>query len=187
MEGKDPGKATGMERDDLEALVRIHQSALYRYLRYLGADRALAEDLAQETFLAAFRSRRPAPADEEGRAAAWLRGIARHLFLNHCRRRRRAARVRSAESLDRAEAVWDRRFLRQGDGFDYVEALRRCLERLPDGERRAVHLEYADRRARAEIAALLHMTENGVKSLMRRIRARLAECVHRRLRLEAAP
>jgi len=186
MEGQDPGKATGMERDDLEALVRIHQSEVYRYLRYLGADAGTAEDLVQDTFLAAFRSENAPPSDDDRRSAAWLRGIARNLFLRHCRRRKRAPRRFSPEALEQAEAVWDRDFLRGGDGFDYVEALRRCLERLPDGERRAVHLQYADRRARGEIAALLHMTENGVKSLLRRIRARLAECVHRRLRLEAA-
>ena len=42
-----------MDRKVLESLVRIHQAKLYRYLRYLDADRQTAEDLLQDVFLAA--------------------------------------------------------------------------------------------------------------------------------------
>ena len=36
---------------DAASLVRTHQAAVWRYLRYLGADEALADDLTQDTFL----------------------------------------------------------------------------------------------------------------------------------------
>ena len=71
-----------MSRDELEALVLAHQAELYRYVRYLGAgDPNAAEDLVQETFLAAFKSQNAPAASESARHAAWLRGIARNLFL----------------------------------------------------------------------------------------------------------
>jgi hypothetical protein len=35
-----------MERKELETLVAVHQAEIYRYLRYLGALRAAAEDPA---------------------------------------------------------------------------------------------------------------------------------------------
>ena len=38
---------------DAKALIESHQAELWRYLRYLGCDAAEAEDLTQETFLAA--------------------------------------------------------------------------------------------------------------------------------------
>ena len=45
-----------MTHDILETIVRTHQAMVYRYLRYMGAAADVAEDVAQETFLAAYRS-----------------------------------------------------------------------------------------------------------------------------------
>jgi len=181
-----------IDRHELAALVKAHQAELFRYMRYLGADRAAAEDLVQETFLAAFRSdavpfRSDAvpETDDDRTLARWLRGVARNLFLQHCRRSRRTPVTVDAAALEQAETTWRGVFLRGGDGFDTVEALRRCLEGLSADQRRALDLRYAERRSRADMALVLAMTENGVKSLLRRLRARLAECVERRLRMEA--
>ena len=173
-----------MDRGILETLVRTHQAELYRYLRYLGADAATAEDLVQETFLAAFRSETPPPAEDVRGAAAWLRGIARNMFLRHCRNARTARVETNSTLVEQAEDVWAGEFLRGADGFDYVEALRKCLEGLPEKQRRAVDMRYAARKSRAEMAEALRMSQDGVKSLLRRIRAMLADCVRRRLALE---
>ena len=62
-----------MRRGELETLIRAHQAELYRYLRYLGADPASAEDLVQDTFLATFQSEADLEAGVPA-AAAWLRG-----------------------------------------------------------------------------------------------------------------
>ena len=175
-----------MRRDDLAALVRAHQAELYRYVRYLGADRATAEDLVQETFLAAFESKTP-PGDEAAAGrAAWLRGIARNRFLRWCRSRRTSPVRTDSETVARAESTWSDVFLRRGDGFDYVEALRRCLEALPAKHRSLLSQRYEKRRSRAAMARAASMTENGIKSLLRRIRAALADCIKRRLRIENA-
>ena len=78
-----------MQRDELERLIQMHQAPIYRYLRYLGADAALAEDLVQETFLATMKPSEHQPAaPDDALWPAWLRGIARNLFLMECRRRR---------------------------------------------------------------------------------------------------
>lgn len=175
-----------IDRDELAALVRAHQAELYRYMRYLGAGNEAAEDLVQDTFLAAFRSDAAPESGDDRQVARWLRGVARNLFLRYCRKRSRRPATLSRPVLEQMEATWAEAFLRGGDGFDYVEALRRCLERLPAGQRRALDLRYAERRSRAEMAGLLAMTENGVKSLLRRLRAKLADCVERRLGMEGA-
>jgi len=175
-----------MTPETLEMLLRAHQAEVYRYLRYLGAERATAEDLAQETFLAAFQSRKtPDFVDIRGRCA-WLRGIARNLFLQDCRRAARTVVTDDATALEEAETFWVNRFLCSGDGFDYVEALRKCLARLSARNRDVLRQRYAENRSRADMAAAAQMTEDGVKSLLRRIRAELAECIKRRLEWEAA-
>ena len=116
-----------MDRNTLETLVQSHQSEIYRYLRYLGAQPVEAEDLVQDTFVAAYgESRMPDP-NNPPLCAGWLRGIARNRFLMHCRSRRTARHAIDSKSLERSEEVWRDQFLRDGDGFDYLEALRQCL------------------------------------------------------------
>ncbi len=173
-----------MTRDNLEALVRTHQAEVFRYVRYLGAEASVAEDLVQETFLAAFRSPNPPEALEVCRQAAWLRGIARNLFLMHCRRLRQSPVRVDSDYLERAETFWSTEFLRAGDGFDYLKALRSCLPQLADKPRRLLDLHYAQQKSRAELARLFAMTEDGIKSSLRRVRAALADCIQQRLEAE---
>jgi len=169
---------------ELEQLIHAHQAEIFRYLRYLGATDAAAEDLVQETFLGAYQAaRRPDAADERA-CAAWLRAIARNQFLKHCRRMRRDPVKTSPQTLERAEAIWSQTFLRDGDGFDYVEALRRCLETIVDKERQVVDWFYAEELSRAETAQRAAMSEDGVKSLLQRVRSKLGNCIKRRLELE---
>ena len=163
-----------------------HQAEIYRYVRYLGAVPATAEDIVQDTFLAALRRMAPWERLNAVSRAAWFRGIARNLFLQSCRKARRGETVVDPAHLADAETIWRDEFLRDGDGFDYLEALRKCLEALPDRERRAVTLRYHERVSRKRMADLLHLSEEGIKSLLRRIRAALAECVSKRLALENA-
>jgi RNA polymerase sigma-70 factor (ECF subfamily) len=176
-----------MTREALAALTKTHQADLFRYVRYLGAARPDAEDLVQDTLLAAYRGTSPPnPADHRG-MAAWLRGIARNLFLRHCRRKR-TDRVRAdSRILDQAEALWGAEYLHTGDGSDYLDALRRCLEQLPQRDRQALDLRYAANPSRADMAERLGLSEDGVKSLLRRLRQRLGDCVRRRLRRQEAP
>jgi len=170
-----------MDREGFEALIRTHQAELYRYARYLGAAPAAAEELVQETFLTALKVTMPQETAHLPVRSAWLRGVLRNLFLRLCRRDRRNPVRTSSELVERAEAVWKDEFLRGGDGFDYLEALRKCLADQPERHRAALEMQYRDRRSRAQIGEALKLTEDGVKSLLRRIRAALADCVRRRL------
>jgi RNA polymerase sigma-70 factor (ECF subfamily) len=175
-----------VSRDELAALVGVHQAELYRYFFYLGAqDRAVVEDLLQETFLAAFRSAHAPRAADARSQAAWLRGIARNLFYAYCRKGKKQKPLDEA-TLQRAEEVWSREFLAAGDGFDYAEALRGCLLRLSARQRQLLDLRYAHDKSRAEMAELMSLTEDGVKMALRRIRALLADCIQQRLVAERA-
>jgi RNA polymerase sigma-70 factor (ECF subfamily) len=169
----------------LEMLVKGYQAELYRYVRYLGADVPTAEDVVQEAFLAAAKAA-PSANDEPKAVSAWLRGITRNVFLMHCRRARANPVKADSELMEQAERVWTAEFLGTGDGFDYLEALRECLKTLPEKQRSVVELRYAGRKSRSEIAQLYSMTEDGVKSLLQRTRAALAECVRKRLASETA-
>ena len=157
--------------DSVQALVRAHQVEVWRYLRYLGASAELADDLVQETFLqllrAPFEDRAPAA------TAAWLRTVARNFYVKSFRRPPFAA-----VELDTIEATWNG-FAGDDGGDGTLVRLRGCLELLDGRARQAVRLHYEERRSRADIGARLGIGEDGVKSLLRRVRAVLRACIDR--------
>jgi RNA polymerase sigma factor (sigma-70 family) len=151
-----------------EQLVERHAPALRRYLRVLGADADL-DDLVQETLLVLlqrdFVDLGPRP------TAAFLRRTARHLFL----RRHRGL----LPQVETADLVWEEE-CGDDDGAGYVEAVRACLQQLGPRAARIVQASYAEDLGREAIARELGMTVDGVKTALRRIRSRLAECIGRR-------
>jgi len=72
------------DRGAFDALVRREQGAVLRYARTVTRDAAIAEEVFQETFLAAFRS---APTFRGTSVRAWLFTILRHAAQRHGRRR----------------------------------------------------------------------------------------------------
>ena len=167
-------------------LLRAHQAELYRYVKYLGAGGHLAEDIVQETFLTTFRDSPPPALGDVRRRGAWLRGIARNLLLRHWEREKRSPVRADSSSLEQAEQVWAATFPRGNDGSLYLQALRECLKEIPARGREILDLRYAGKKSRREIAHVLSMTVDGIKSALQRIRARLSKCVRARLRLEGA-
>lgn len=161
---------------DQLSIVRDHQVRIWRYLRCLGCGPTDAEDLTQETFLAVLRQ----PFEDRGpaRTAAYLQTVARNLFLKS--RRPRALREAQVD-LDQAEAAWQHWCERdRGDG--YAAALRHCLDELDGRGRDAVRLRYEHGLSRGAMAKQLRLSEDGIKSLLRRVRQILRTCVERRIR-----
>lgn len=161
---------------DLAALVREHQAGLWRYLRALGAEPFLADDLAQEVFLAALRS--GFVQRSRGETIRWLRTTGRNQYLKARQKQGREISTAQLETLDRRWQELDR----DGDGETAVTALRRCLEQLDDKPRQALALQYTHGLAREQVAQKLGMTDDGVKTLLARTKARLKKCMELRVR-----
>jgi RNA polymerase sigma factor (sigma-70 family) len=144
------------------AIVDAHQQAVRGFLRRVLDNPADADDLAQETFLAAWtglwRYRGGAS------LRSWLCAIAWNKRLTHERGRRRAQR-REAEPPPACEATVsaDRR-------LDLAAALRS----LPDAQRAAVALCLGGGFSHAEAAQALGTPLGTIKSHVERGRAKLA-------------
>jgi RNA polymerase sigma-70 factor (ECF subfamily) len=168
--------ATADRQAELAGLVQAHQAGVWRYLRFLGCDPAEADDLVQATFLAVLRERFEVRSPAE--TGAYLRTVARNRLLMARRKERGAPQ---AVELAAAEAVWAR--MAGDDGLsDYLAALGDCLQQAVSPRvRRALELQYRDRASRAQIAAALDLAVEGVKTLLRRARSALRDCVERKL------
>lgn len=144
-----------------------------RYLRFLGCPHDLAEDFAQDTLLAALRAFPRAEPD-----VGWLLTTARNRYRMHLR-----TAGREVADLDLLHAQWVE--VTGSDGGDHqLQALRRCLQELPERSARAITLRYGDGAARSAIGKALGLGDEGVKSLLARVRAALAVCMQKRMQEE---
>ncbi len=164
---------------DLSRLVQEHQAGVWRYVRFLGAERAQADDITQETFLAIARA--AFVERDERQTAGYLRVVARNQLLALRRRQRREI---STVELEAAESVWAAAAGPDGSLAGYVDALRECVAGLEGRSRQTIDLHYRDGASREAIAAALDMTPDGVKTLLRRTRQVLRGCIERKLSSE---
>lgn len=159
----------------LRALVQQHQRAVFAVLsRTLGgrADRALVEDLAQETFLRVFRAIGRFDPDGSARLSTWILRIATNLAIDELRRKRPVL-----EALPPAERVPERS---AHGGADRLDERRRIVERIdaalaelkPEFRAAFVLREFHGLQYR-EIATMLEIDLGTVKSRISRARTRL--------------
>jgi len=157
---------------DLAALAERQRAAVWRYLRVLGADAALADDLTQEAFVVVLR-RADFDARDPVAALHFLRATARHLYLRSRRRRS------SAREIEAADAVWDAR-CGDGDGAERLALLQHCVDALPARSRELLAASYAEQASRRELARRFGLGTDGIKSALRRLRATLQRCIEAR-------
>jgi RNA polymerase sigma-70 factor (ECF subfamily) len=167
------------EPADLASLVRRHQAGVWRYVRFLGADQSEADDLTQETFLALARGQ--FVERDERQTAGYLRVVARNQLLAL---RRKQNREISTVELEAADSVWAAAAGPDGSLNTYLDALRDCLGQLEGRAGQAIQLHYHEHAGREAIAKKLEMQPDGVKTLLRRTRTVLRECVERKIQTE---
>ncbi|QEG37280.1 RNA polymerase sigma factor [Bythopirellula goksoeyrii] len=159
---------------ELAQLVREHQADIWRYLRYLGATPSDADDLTQETFLAVARANFIEQSPPQ--TAAYLRTAARNQLL--MARRREKHQINTVE-LATAEQVWSTLVPDTGTAGLFA-ALADCLEKLEGRALAVIDGFYRDRRSREELAHEMRMKPDGVKTLLRRTREVLRNCIEKR-------
>ena len=152
--------ATAGDAVAFEALVRQRQSPLRGFLRRLTrGDHALADDLAQETFIEAWR--KIAQFRGEGTFASWLARIAYRRYLMW-------ARQRKLEPLDEEADIPD-----VTPSPDQRLDLEKAMTKLSLPERAALTLCYAQDYTNEEAAEVLGVPLGTLKSHVARGREKL--------------
>jgi RNA polymerase sigma-70 factor, ECF subfamily len=117
-----------------EHMITAHHGEIYRYLRRATGRASDADDLAQETFLRAYRAYRTLPPDANARA--WLFTIATNLSRNHFRaqKRRRLAYAAVGATLSETDGLSP-----EGEifGREVGAAVELAVSRLPVKQRLA--------------------------------------------------
>ena len=168
-----------------EILIRENTDMLVAYLRAGLRDRNSVDDLYQETVLTAWR--RLDDYDRERPFGPWLRGIAGRLLLAHFRKNARAPLPLDQNALDWLNGRFAALQNLQGDTLhEKLAALRECIDSLPEPYQQPITMRYAEQLGLHEIENALNLAKETVKKRLLRAKARLADCLERKLRVSEA-
>jgi RNA polymerase sigma-70 factor (TIGR02943 family) len=169
------------------AWVDAHGDILFRYALLRLRSRDAAEEVVQETFLAALKSR-----DTFRQAAAeqtWLIGILKHKILDHFRNRKR-----DNSTADAPDPAIDRAFTPNGHWKDppkrwavdasilleraeFWEIFNTCMADLPESMADAFALRILDDTDPATVCQVLTIAPTNLWMLLHRARTRLRKCL----------
>jgi RNA polymerase sigma-70 factor (ECF subfamily) len=170
----------GDDRHAFAELVRRHQSAARACLRKLTAgNQALADDLAQETFVLAWRNLRQFR--QEAKFSTWLYRIATNCWLAHARKRTETL----ASDLDPGPGDEGREIMDMtaaaGDG-ERASSLKldltRAMSALTEAERAAIVQCYHNDLSHEEAAYVLNCPVGTVKTHVFRAKQKLKVALH---------
>lgn len=154
----------------VSALYERYQKGIYRYLYYRVGDQQTAEDLTSEVFLRMIEAL--SNYDNQNISfQAWLFQIARNLSIDHYRK-----------MGVRRDVPLDENLPGQGnEPLDLIareltsEKLRHALVELPDNQRDVILMRFISGMPIAEVAQVLHKSEDSIKGLQRRALLELRE------------
>jgi len=149
--------AAAGDRRAFGELARRHGSAVRALLRRMGAAPSLADDLAQDAFLAAFES--IAELRGEGAFVGGVKRIAARLYIKRWRKRAELEPVEGEDTADASDGEGDAALRIDLDG---------ALAALTEAERVCVSLCYGAGLSHAEAAAALKAPLGTVKSHVKR-------------------
>jgi len=173
-------------RDDdataFEELMLRYQHRLVSLLAHMVGRRDMAEDLAQDVFLRVYRARKAYVPG--AKFSTWLYTIAGNVASNALRSLARRREVNlAAQSNDTGAYSLENAAVaasglmpsRQLDKAELRDAVQRAIEALNDRQRMAVLLAKFEHLSYAEIAEIMDMSPEAIKSLLSRARGKLRE------------
>jgi RNA polymerase sigma-70 factor, ECF subfamily len=174
-------------RDDsaaaFEELVSRYQARLLTVLHHLVGSREQAEDLTQEVFLRVYRARKDYVPG--AKFSTWLYTIANHVAANALRSRSRRPEmtIQARDSGPMGARPLDRMLLassgqmpaRQLDKAEMRQIVGMAIESLNERQRMAVLLSKFEDMSYAEIAEVMELSPQAIKSLLSRARDNLRE------------
>lgn len=172
--------------------VDAYGDRLFRYALSRVRDEGAAEDLVQDTLLAAFKSRERFKG--ESSELTWMTGILRNKLFELYRRQAKESPLGRAEEDEDPESEffgarhwtasaaprdWGGEPARRAESAEFAAALRRCLDALSAGPARAFVLREMEGAAPEDAAEALGVSPGHLAVLLYRARMRLRRCLEK--------
>lgn len=178
-------KHDGPDMPDLEQWIDQHAEALYFYALMRLGDEDKAEDMVQETFLAALQNW--STFKKESTDRTWLIGILRHKILDFFRRARHAKSVDDtawrADYFDKSRHWKDKIITWKGDpaalaeNGEFWDVLKQCMHELPENMAHAFVMRELEGLTSAQICKHLRISETNLWVRLHRARLQLRRCL----------
>ena len=168
--------------DAFRAIVERHQDQVYRLVLRMVRDPGVAEDVAQETFLKAYRAL--GSYDPQWKLGSWLLKIAHNATIDHLRRQRLDTRPLETAADDDAPSLLDvladeaepgPEALTRGRAL--ARDLRAAVDTLDPAYRELILLRFQEGLAYQDIADATGLPLGTVKVRLHRGRKRLADLI----------
>lgn len=175
------GKAAATEKPDPAAWLDEYGDALFRFAYVRVGDRTTAEDLVQETFLAALQG-----GDRyagEARVSTWLFAILRNKISDHFRAK--GADVTSAtEAVERSGSAgkgrgsrWDEDPARLVEEREFWLVFQKCAGKVPEKLSEAYYLRDMERLSPKEVCEILEISPTNLSMRLYRARRFMRDCL----------
>ncbi len=174
---------------DPETWLDRHGNALYRFALTRVRDSTLAEDLVQDTLLAALRARQGFAGESSERT--WLTAILKNKIIDHFRR---AWRETPLPDMDGPDEAIDAMFRDSNNHWvqppsawahpdqaleqaEFWRIFQDCLAALPARQAQAFALNEFDDQSSEQLCKILEVSASNLWVLLHRARMRLRECL----------
>mgnify|MGYP001599532287 CR=1 FL=1 len=158
-----------------EEIVNQHQRDLVNFhYRFVG-NRPEAEDLAQDTFIKAYK--KFDTLKEPDKLKSWLFQIARNTVIDFFRKNKNKPFVMDSAILENIADTASIDYQGRVAQMEVSKELERCIAQLVKEDRAIIKLLYYEGFSYKEIGELLHMNQNTLKSRLHRARKILLEAI----------
>jgi len=173
---------------------------LYSFAYFRVSDKVVAEDLVQETFLAALESFENFKNNSS--IKTWLTSILKNKIFDFYKKEKRTVSISQLELENEDENIFiDKYFQNANDGYphhwkrsnspkswesspleafvqeEFLEILNNCLDKLPSKQARIFILREIDGYSTQDICKELDITESNIWVILHRVRTSLRNCL----------
>ncbi len=165
------------EQNDFLKLLLQHQNDVKAFISSLVRDRYVCDDIFQDVALILWR--KFDQFDRSRSFGAWARGIASKKIMQYFDKNRKTPLPLSPEVIEAVVIAFDQEEAQ--DITDEQEALRTCLEMLPEKSRSLLKMRYENAMQLNEIADVIAKSLNAVHKTLTRIRDSLRKCIEKKI------
>lgn len=153
----------------LATLIQRHQSKVYGFIYSKIADRDLADDLFQDTFIKVIKTLKSNSYNEEGKFLPWVMRIAHNLIIDHFRRNKKMPMFRETEEFSIFSIMSDNNPTIENKMIvEQVESdLRKLIEELPQDQKDVLMMRMYQDLSFKEISEITGVSINTALGRMR--------------------
>lgn len=157
------------DENALAILIQRHQSKIYGFIYSKMADRDVADDIFQDTFIKVIKTLKSNSYNEEGKFLPWVMRISHNLIVDHYRKNKKMPMLRETEEFSIFSILTDTSLNAEGRIITEVieKDLQKIIKELPEDQREVLMMRIYQDYSFNEIAELTGVSINTALGRMR--------------------